>query len=683
MLSNGRIPAFCLTLATLFALAPAALAQQGGEDEPRQDETDPPDQGGDEQGDEQAAEEGGEAESGEPDEAEEEPREELEAEDPYEEPAEEPDEEEPAPELESDLGEADWGEEGGAAGEDFELDMEALGEMDPEEDLTSRGAVDEDEAAAQAMEEWTERELEILELHGYFRVRPELYHKFHMRSDDALFERPMVLQVNAQNDGENNAYLGEDCRAKGSRKTCKNRTLAGANMRLRLEPTLNVSEEIWIKSQIDFLDNVMLGSTPRYYQDYGSGEMIDTASIQGWNMGPPQQDMIVVRRAWGEVMTPLGQLRFGRMGDHWGLGMLHNAGNGIDQDFGDTVDRLMFAAKINDWIFAPAFDFPNEGVSAVSSAGRPFDVSQLDDAYQLVGIIAFKHDEEQQRAMLKRGDAVVNTGLRFTYRSQVLSFERETQQGERYDPNADYHFYRRDMWGVMPDLWFQLLVDTFHLELEAALIYGEVGNPDRDLSDFDEAERLTLTQYGGVLQIDYGLLSDQLRIGLESGFASGDEHVEGLHAPTTFDQVNRPDDGTFGQFAFNPAYNTDLILYRHILGSVSGTYYFRPWLRYDFLRSPMGKKLGVQVDALYSRAIFEESTIHNGDANLGIELDAQVMYVSADNFHAGLKYGVLFPLGAFEGTWDQDMDPSTEDDRNVDRDLSIPQTLQVLLGISF
>jgi uncharacterized protein (TIGR04551 family) len=499
-----------------------------------------------------------------------------------------------------------------------------------------------------------------------------------MRNDDALFPRPLEHVIDAESDPE--GYLGKDCRSKDSYSSCKNNSLAGANLRLRVEPTINVSEEVWIKSQIDFLDNVMLGSSPRYYQNFGTGEMVDTGTIQGNNIGPPDSDMIVVRRAWGEVMTPLGQLRFGRMGSHWGLGMLHNAGNGIDQDFGDTVDRLMFAAKINDWLLAPAFDFPSEGVSAVSSAGRPFDVAQLDDAYQLAAIIAYKHDEEAERSLLKRGDFVINTGLHFTYRSQVLSFE--VPAATRAAEIDDGHFFRRDMWMVAPDYWFQLLYGTFHLELELAVIYGELGNPDRDLADFDAARRLTLTQFGGVLQADYGLLSDQLRIGLEFGFASGDEHVEGLNPPSTFDQDNRPDDSSFNQFSFNPAYNTDLILYHHILGSVSGTYYFHPWLRYDFLRSPMGKNLAVQADVIYSRAVFAESTISDGNANIGIEVDAQVLYVSADNFHAGLKYGVLFPLGAFEGSWDPDGDPATDNSLR-DTDLTVPQTLQVLLGISF
>lgn len=565
------------------------------------------------------------------------------------------------------------------APENVELDMKALGEIDPEKDLAKGGMLDEDAIAAQAAEEWTERALDILELHGYFRMRPELYHKFSIRSDDALYDRPEIEKVTPENS------LGADCRDKGSRASCSNNTLAGANLRFRLEPTLNISEEVRIKAQIDFLDNVMLGSTPRYWQNWGSGETssIDTGRIQGFNMAPPSSDQaVVIRRAWGEVMTPLGQLRFGRMGDHWGLGMLHNAGNGLNQDYGDTVDRIMFAAKINDWLIAPAWDFPNEGVSASDASGRPFDVSQLDDAYQLVGIVAYKHDKEDQLAMIKRGDWVINTGLHFTYRWQVLSFEEnleDTALGEGETPSN--RFYRRDMWAIIPDFWFQFLRGTFHLELEAAFIYGEVGNPIRDEDNIDNVDALTLIQYGGVVQADYGLLSDQLRIGLEFGIASGDKDVEGLRAPATFDQKNGEKNSKFTAFSFNPAYNTDLILYHHILGSVSQSYYFNAWMRYDFLKSAMGRKLGLQVDVIYSRAVFEKSTINNGAVNLGVELNAQAMYVSEDHFHAGIQYGVLFPLAAFKGEYD--IDPTDDIAGHVDNDLYFPQTVQAIIGITY
>jgi len=52
-----------------------------------------------------------------------------------------------------------------------------------------------------------------------------------------------------------------------------------------------------------------------------------------------------VKRVWAKVNTQLGELVFGRMGYHWGLGVLHNDGNCLDCDFGDTYDRVAFSPR--------------------------------------------------------------------------------------------------------------------------------------------------------------------------------------------------------------------------------------------------------------------------------------------------------------------------------------------------
>ena len=80
------------------------------------------------------------------------------------------------------------------------------------------------------------------------------------------------------------------------------------------------------------------------------------------------KDSIRVKRVWAEYMTPVGQLRFGRMPSHWGLGILANSGDGQDDDYQSTVDRIMFVTGIKslDLYFAGAWDFPNEGPTSES-----------------------------------------------------------------------------------------------------------------------------------------------------------------------------------------------------------------------------------------------------------------------------------------------------------------------------
>ena len=180
-------------------------------------------------------------------------------------------------------------------------------------------------------EDWVDekRKLELVTFDGYLRVRPELFYKFDMGRDVdtagySLFPR--------------------------SPNSLAERTQAGVNMRFRFEPTINVSEEVRVRAQIDALDNLVWGSTPDYAfsRNAGNGYYPDRNEFSIFSASQTTQrsginslqDSIAVKRVWGEVSTPVGILRFGRMGSHWGLGMLHNDGNSIDNDWGDTVDRV-------------------------------------------------------------------------------------------------------------------------------------------------------------------------------------------------------------------------------------------------------------------------------------------------------------------------------------------------------
>src|SRR5262249_43404646 len=128
---------------------------------------------------------------------------------------------------------------------------------------------------------------------------------------------------------------------------CDDKTQAGANMRFRVNPELHISDNLRILSQIDMLDNLVLGSTPAgfanqptaagYTPTPGSpfvplGSLATTTAppTTGLNSFP---NSIQVKRAWGEYATPVGQLRFGRMPSQWGLGIFENSGDTYDSDW--------------------------------------------------------------------------------------------------------------------------------------------------------------------------------------------------------------------------------------------------------------------------------------------------------------------------------------------------------------
>ena len=95
------------------------------------------------------------------------------------------------------------------------------------------------------------------------------------------------------------------------------------------------------------------------------------------------------KRVWAEIQTPVGLLSFGRMPSEWGLGILSHAGGGIDDDLGDTVDRIQFAlppvsTPLGRLALVPIVDFDSEGVlygdtRFGAGQGQPFDAEQGDD----------------------------------------------------------------------------------------------------------------------------------------------------------------------------------------------------------------------------------------------------------------------------------------------------------------
>jgi uncharacterized protein (TIGR04551 family) len=129
----------------------------------------------------------------------------------------------------------------------------------------------------------------------------------------------------------------------------------------------------------------------------------------------------------------------------------------------------------------------------------------------------------------------------------------------------------------------------------------------------------------------------------------------------------------------------DLILHRHLLSRVQGTYYFRPSVEYDFMRDGDGQRFGGGAAAVWSRASeFIQTPGHHRD--LGVELDGTLYFQSKDGalndqpgvqggLYTMLQYGVMFPLGGLKY---QDSDPAA---RNFSA--STPQVLRWYLGVLF
>ena len=563
-----------------------------------------------------------------------------------------------------------------------------------------RAAVVSAGAATEWEEEWADvrPQLEFLELDGYFRTRMDVFNNF---------------DLNTGRDPAGYSFFPVDPRDSDSD------TIAGTNMRFRIDPTFNVSEEIRLRSQIDVFDNLVFGATPRggitgglagtgnQRYPYGFLSESQESTKFGWNS---ISDSIQVKRAWAEVRTPIGELRFGRMPTHFGLGMNVNDGNCIDCDHGDTVDRIMFATRIADHVIAPAIDFITEGVTSADPFvaypnAQPFDRTQSDDGRDYVLQILRRDDDEQIRKMRQAGrEFFLNYGLYFTYREQGWDAPQFTTGGAGngnagggavLNPNAGLTsdaFVHREAWAIIPDLWVRMLYKKYRLELEFVTVQGEIGN--RALAgggDVTQTQSLELQQYGAVIQNELSLADDKLKLGLEVGFASGDDAPGFGNFPGRGDQrggggVTRRrgrggppfncaqaacSDDTINNFRFDRDYHVDLILFREILGGVTDSTYVKPTVNYDITEG-----LGVNLGIIYSMVNATRS-VPTRDRPLGIEIDASVNYLSDDGFVASLAYGVLFPLSGL----DQLKNPANPDLGTVSADTA--QAVRAFFGVIY
>jgi uncharacterized protein (TIGR04551 family) len=485
------------------------------------------------------------------------------------------------------------------------------------EELSAK-AQDQAVAQAEALPSDDGKKLNLLQVSGYLRTRGDLFDDLSLRrSPDPggyyLFPPPASSPT------------------KG--------TLTSGNLRLRLEPVLNVSDQVRVLAQVDLLDGILLGQEPaRPPSDFLNAD----------------RDSIRVKRAWGEVQTPVGLASFGRMPAQWGLGMVANAGAGLDDDLGDTVDRLQLAIPVRQLplvgsaVLVPYYQLNRVGyIGAGDGLGQPLDLDKADDNWS-AGVRAVRLDtEEELKRKLDRGESSWNYGLWYQYSAQryALAYKSGTIGNSDLQVNsvkigATAHF---------ADFWLRYRTKKLRLELEAAGIYGNVD--DGRLAFTDPAlGPVAVRQFGGTLQGDYRFLDGKLTFGVELGAASGDKNPgmgnrpgRGLPVAGSIDGVQyTAADKAVRNFRFNPAYRVDLILWREILGGVTDAWYLKPTVRYDVLDG-----LSLRAALVYSQAIYAESTPSTNHRPLGLELDTGVHYASGDGFHLWLDWGILQPLDGF------------------------------------
>lgn len=223
--------------------------------------------------------------------------------------------------------------------------------------------------------------------HGYYRLRFEYTH-------DLDLQKPNSGIVPGDLNNNSNDRFG---------------AIAFAQQRFRLDPHLKINDHISIHAQIDMLDNLLFGQSD-VNSLVISNPVVGNVQMSAANgpygvLGPTGGDPlgagggnVNVRRLWVDILTSAGQFRIGRQPSHFGLGILSNDGNGIEGDFGDTFDRVMYLAgmpignsgRLN---FGFIYDFAYEASVDPSLNGLLDGVnSNWNDAMQMSALIMYQQE---------------------------------------------------------------------------------------------------------------------------------------------------------------------------------------------------------------------------------------------------------------------------------------------------
>lgn len=267
---------------------------------------------------------------------------------------------------------------------------------------------------------------------------------------------------------------------------------AAFDHRMRLQPSWLVSEHAALKAQVDLFPYQLWGDETATYTDPVTGETIATANADGTL---PVGAGLVATRAWAEAYTPIGRFAVGRMPMEWGAGILWNAGNDPQNEYGDTADRLQFSTRVGPVFVMAAYDVQFEGFLGAE-----------DDMQSLSLGVGYRTE-------------TAGVGLLNIY---------------RYQPTNEYQAYTGDLWAFTE-------LGPVRAELEAVGVFG-AGDLSTGANDVD------ILSFGGMLDLAYA--TDKLTIGLEGGFATGDED---------------PDDEKIRTFSFDRDHDVALVLFEETL----------------------------------------------------------------------------------------------------------------------
>ncbi|MBL8957771.1 MAG: TIGR04551 family protein [Myxococcaceae bacterium] len=462
-------------------------------------------------------------------------------------------------------------------------------------------------------------------LNGYLRTRGELLHNLDLDrgttpSGRGLYATPL---------GDPNGQL-----------------LAVADLRVRTDLAVYAPfAAVAVKLRADLIDDLVMGSTPSLSPGTG------TSPTPATSPGQLPTTLFRLKRAYAEALTPLGLLSAGRMGAHWGLGLLANGGDCLDCDRGDAADRIAFVTPVLGHFVAAAYDFTAVGpLSTRQDQIRGLVLEPSANVHSISFALMNPRTPVATERRRRAGRTTVEYGVLASHRWQDQDVPQSylNVQGTALTSSQ---VVPRGFRATVFDVWARVTAPMLRVELEGALAFATVAQPSL-IPGVLLRDPGTSLQWGGAAEIEVGSPTTRFSGGLYGGVASGDPApgfgaypaagVKPVRGELDAPQADFPRDTRVDNFRFNPDYRVDRILFAEIVGTVTDALYVRPWAQARLVDlGPSSLKL--RLSGTYTRALFASST-PGGDENLGLELHGSLRWESRDGFDALLEYAVLFPF---------------------------------------
>lgn len=410
--------------------------------------------------------------------------------------------------------------------------------------------------------------------HGYYRNRTAYYHDLDTQQPNSSIAQPGLGDKPCRPDADRVNQPGDnDCFG----------SILFNQSRLRVEPMLKVNDNISIHTQIDIIDNLIFGTEKTKQLDFvspivGTVQVPGSGGALGMVGGEAGENKVLnIRRAWMNLLTPMGVFRIGRQPSHWGLGIFQNDGNGIDDDFGDTFDRILYLASLDTvksgtFSFGLAADltFSNQRdprISGLGGALQAFD----HDMRQFAGILMYEKEGEKSSFGLGTFSGIRyrkgNKGTTTTTARRVLDANNDgipdldsKGNSQLTDPlpagrDGDTFLYFADAYARLDFLsHYRFQVEYVYLagDLSTGLAVDAVpfnNLPANALGPYEMPDQSQLQVHMAAMEAEANY--DFGEFLLKSGFASGDPD---------------PLSSKITQFGFRPDYQIGLLMFHVPLG---------------------------------------------------------------------------------------------------------------------